>query len=75
MCVLPVVKQKNTKKNLMMRKDCRVPFCLWCYCAFHEVKHVEKLREHVKGVMDKNGHCAGSISTQLKFKICSYIPF
>ena len=35
-------------------------------------KHVEgvmdKVREHVEGVMDKNGHCAGSISTKLKLR-------
>ena len=32
-------------------------------------KHVEgvmdKVREHVEGVMDKNGHCAGSIGNEL----------
>ena len=38
------------------------PF-LWCYRVFHELKYVEKLREHVEGVMDENFHCAGSIIT------------
>ena len=58
----------------MILKDCRVSICLWFYRVFHELKNVEKLREHAKGVMgkvrehadgvmDKNGHCAGSIST------------
>ena len=48
--------------------------CLWCYREFHEVKHVDdlrehiegvvdKVREHVEGVMDLNGHCEGTIST------------
>ena len=40
-----------------------MPLCLWCYRVFHEIKHVEKLREHVEGAMDENGHCTGSIST------------
>ena len=40
-----------------------MPLCLWCYRAFYEVKHVNKLRENVEGVIDKNGHCAGSIRT------------
>ena len=53
-------------------QKCRVSLFLWCYYEFHEVKHVEKLREyvegamdnireHVEGVIDKNGHCAGFI--------------
>ena len=36
-----------------MLKDFRVSLCLWCYREFHEVKHADKLREHVEGVMDK----------------------
>ena len=46
-----------------MCKDCRMSLCLWCYRAFCKVKHVEKLRKHVVGVIDKNSHCAGSIRT------------
>ena len=45
----------------MMYRECRVYLCLWCYHKFHEVKYVEKLREHVEVVMDKKNHCAGSI--------------
>ena len=52
-------KAEFKKSNDVQGLSC-VPF-LWYYRAFHEVKHVEKLREHVKVVMDKNGHCAGSI--------------
>ena len=37
--------------------------CLWCYHAFNEVKHVEKLGEHVEGLLDKNVDSAVSIST------------
>ena len=44
------------------------------YTSFKEVKYFEKLREHVEGVMDKNGHIAGSISTELKFNMHLY-PF
>ena len=55
--------EKQNKKNLMMYKDYRVSLCLWCYRAFYEVKHVEKLREHVEGEIGKNGHCTGSIRT------------
>ena len=38
-------------KNLMMCKDCRVSLCLWCYCAFHEVKHVGTSAVHFGGGM------------------------
>ena len=51
------------KKYIIMCKNCRVSLCLWCYRAFHEDKDVEKLRETADGVMDKNGYCAGYIST------------
>ena len=56
---------KTEKHNIkiMMCKDYCVNLCFWCYCVFHEVKQVEKMREHIEGVMDENGHCAGFIST------------
>ena len=74
MCFAGGQTEKQNIKNLMIFKDRSVSLFLWCYHAFHEVKHVEnlrehvkgmmdKLREHVEGVMDKNGHCAGSIIT------------
>ena len=49
--------------------------CLWRFLVFDEVKHVEKLREHAEGVMDKSDHCAGFISTSLKFKYAVISPF
>ena len=46
-------KQKIKIKNIMMYKGCCVPLCLLNYLVFHDVKHVEKQREHAEGVMDK----------------------
>ena len=34
----------KSEEKLMICKDCSVSLCLWCFCAFHEVKHVEKVR-------------------------------
>ena len=59
----------------MRCKDCCMHFWFWCYREFHEVKHLEKLREQVEGMTDENGHCAGSIRNQLKLNICNYIAF
>ena len=67
-----------------MHNDCCVYHFLWCCRAFLEVKHIEKLREHIKrvmgkvsehaeGVITRNGHCANFMSTYLKFKVYSYI--
>ena len=55
--------EKQNIENLMMYKYCRVTLFLWCYRTFRAVKHAEQLREHLEGVMDENGHCAGYIST------------
>ena len=55
--------EKQNIENLMMYKYCHVTLFLWCYREFREVKHAEKLMEHVEGVIYENGHCAGSIRT------------
>ena len=69
-------KDKNRiYKNIMRCKDYCVPFWLWYYRAFDEVKHLEKLREQVEGVTDENGKCAGFIRSQLKLNICTFIAF
>ena len=68
---------QTEKQNIYKSNDVKeflVYLCLWCYRKYHEVKHAEnlgehvegatdKVREHIEGVMDKNCHCAGSIST------------
>ena len=45
----------------MMCEKFRVSICLCCYLVFHEMKHVEKLGEHLEEVIDKNRHCAGYV--------------
>ena len=39
--------RKSEYKSIRMCKDCHVYLYLWCYRAFHEVKHFEKLKAYM----------------------------
>ena len=46
------------KYKVMICQTCRVPLCLWCYSAFHQVKHVEDLKIHVETIVQKDAEYA-----------------
>ena len=46
------------KYKLMVCQTCKVPLCLWCYSAFHKLKHVEDLKSHAVNTLEKDAEYA-----------------